>query len=176
MAKEHDHGHGHGDGNRKERLLTNILEALVETECHNKTRHNELLAELRHRRKPRVSFSFEVGVPQLKARPMPLEIRITNEQKVNVTVTPRTDSGKPAKLDGSPAWTVISGNSSLAVADDGLSADLISSDDPGDTVILIKADADLGEGIEELADSITLSVVGATAKNLGLAAGTPVPK
>lgn len=107
---------------------------------------------------------------------MPLEIKITNEQMVDVTITPRTDTGKPAKLDGSPAWTVISGNSQVVVAEDGLSANLISSDEPGDTIVSVKADADLGEGVEEIADTITLSVIGATAKNLGLAAGTPVAK
>ena len=107
---------------------------------------------------------------------MPLSVKITNEQKVKVTLTPVTDTGKPAKLDGSPAWTVISGNSSVAVSDDGLSADLISADDPGDTEVLVKADADLGDGIEEISDIIKLSVVGATAKNLGLSAGTPEPK
>ncbi len=104
------------------------------------------------------------------------EIKLTNEQKVNVTITPRTDTGKPAKLDGSPTWTVISGNSQVAVSDDGLSADLISSDEPGETQISVKADADLGEGIEELAEVIILTVIGATAKNLGLSAGTPVAK
>ena len=113
---------------------------------------------------------------QQKKDRMPLELKITNEQQVDVTVSPRTDSGKPAKLDGSPAWTVISGNSQVVVSEDGLSATLVSSDQPGDTVIAVSADADLGEGVEEIADTITLSVIGATAKNLGLTAGTPTPK
>ena len=49
---------------------------------------------------------------------------------------------------------------------------LVSSDDPGETVVVVKADADVGEGVEELADTITLTVIGATAKNLGLSFGT----
>jgi len=174
MAKDsHDERHG---GNRVERLLEGIQNALATTERQNTQRHVELIAALRQGRKG-VSFTFGVGVPQLKGqRSMPLEIKITNEQQVDVTVSPRTDAGKPAKLDGSPAWTVISGNSQVVVSDDGLTATLVSSDEPGDTVVAVKADADLGEGIEEIADTVTLSVVGASAKNLGLTAGTPVAK
>lgn len=107
---------------------------------------------------------------------MPLALTITNEQQIQVTVNPVTDAGKKAKLDGSPSWTVISGNSTVNVADDGLSAVLVSSDDPGDTQVSIKADADLGAGIVEVADVITLTVQGALATNLGLSAGTPTPK
>lgn len=107
---------------------------------------------------------------------MPVSVKLSNEQKVKVTLTPVTDTGKPAKLDGAPTWEVISGGATLAVAPDGLSADLISADDPGDSEILVKADADLGEGVEEISDVIQLSVVGATAKNLGLTVGTPEPK
>ena len=105
-----------------------------------------------------------------------MEIRITNEQQVKVKLSPKTDSGKPAKLDGSPSWSTISGNSQVVVDEDGLGALLVSSDDPGDTEVLVKADADLGEGVEEISDVIKLSVVGATAKNLGLTAEAPTQK
>jgi len=177
MPKGHDHEHGHCDDDDKsiQRLLVEVRNVLTDTERRNEKRHDELLKALGQRRK-RVSFDFIVGVPQPKEKNMPLELKITNEQKVNVTITPRTDTGKPAKLDGSPAWTVVSGNSQVVVSEDGLSADLISSDEPGDTIVVVKADADLGEGVEEISDSITLTVIGATAKNLGLAAGAPVPK
>jgi hypothetical protein len=155
--------------------LRAILGLLRETEIHNRQRHIEVLNALGQGKK-RVSFDFKVGVPKLKASKHMLEITITNEEQVKVTLSPKTDSGRPAKLDGSPAWTVTSGNSQVVVADDGLSADLISSDDPGDTTISVKADADLGSGVEEISDTIVLTVTGARAKNLGLAAGTPTPK
>lgn len=122
-------------------------------------------------------LQFNVGRPQNKERHnMPVAISITNEQKITVTLTPKTDTGKPAKLDGVPTWEVVSGNSTVVAAADGLSASLVSSDDPGDTQVLVKADADLGEGIVEISDIIQLTVVGATATNLGLSAGTPEPK
>jgi hypothetical protein len=78
-----------------------------------------------------------------------VDITITNEQQVNVTLTPVTQGGHPAELDGVPTWEVVSGNSTVEVASDGKSAELVSSDDPGDTQILVKADADLGSGVVE---------------------------
>jgi hypothetical protein len=105
-----------------------------------------------------------------------LEITITNEQQVNVTLHPVTSTGRPAQVDGAPTWTVQSGNSTVTAAADGLSADLISSDTPGDTEILVEADADLGQGVVPISDIIRLSVAGAQAANLGLVAGDPTPK
>lgn len=105
-----------------------------------------------------------------------LELSITNEQKIPVTLTPKTATGRAATVDGPPTWTVITGKSTINVAADGLSAELVSADDPGDTEILVKADADLGAGVVEISDVIRLSVVGALAANLGLSAGQPVAK
>ena len=105
-----------------------------------------------------------------------LELTITNEQKVNVTLKPTTGAGKPAKVDGSPSWSVISGNATVEPAQDGMSAELISADDPGDTDFIVKADADLGEGVTEISDIIRLHVAGAQAANLGLTADAPENK
>lgn len=115
-------------------------------------------------------------MPVPKRKPMPLDLTVTNEQKIQVTLNPVTATGRPAPLDGAPEWTVISGNSTLDVASDGKSAFLVSSDDPGDTQFLVKADANLGAGVEEISDTIRLSVEGARAASLGLVAGSPIPK
>ena len=104
------------------------------------------------------------------------EVTITNEQKVNLVLNPKTDAGKVVEVDGKPVWSVVSGESTLVVADDGLSADLVSSDTPGDTTFLIDADADLGEGVEDVQETVTLHVAGARAKNLGVVVGTPTLK
>lgn len=131
-----------------------------------------------YKRKRAATIGFKFGLPKLKTKGngMPAEASITTEQKIPVVLKIVTDTGKPAKVDGAPAWVVISGNSSVVVAEDGLSAEVISADDPGDTTVMVKADADLGEGVEEISDTFTVHVVGATAKNLGLSFGTPVPK
>jgi hypothetical protein len=107
---------------------------------------------------------------------MPMEISITNEQKVNVRLEPVTSTGKPARLDGVPTWSVQSGDATVEAASDGLSAFLISSDNPGDTAFLVSADADLGEGVVTISDVVTLKVAGAQADNLGIAADAPVAK
>lgn len=108
---------------------------------------------------------------------MPVEVTITNEQKIKATLNPKTATGRPAQLEaGKTEWSVVSGDSTVSPSADGLSADLISSDTPGDTVYLVTADADLGEGVENISDTITLHVAGAKAQNLGLTLGSPEAK
>lgn len=126
-----------------------------------------------------VGLAFKFGVPTKKERkPMPVEVSITNEQKIKASLTPTTGSGKPAQLDPNnpPRWSVISGDSLVDPSADGLSASLISSNTPGDTVVLVEADADLGDGVETISDTIKLTVLGAKAQNLGLTLGTPENK
>src|SRR5881296_3072465 len=61
-------------------------------------------------RKQRVVFGWTVGQPQLKKKRIGmLELTCTNEQQIKVRLNPRTDAGKPAKLDGVPVWSVVSG-------------------------------------------------------------------
>ncbi len=125
--------------------------------------------------KPKVHFNFEVGPVTLKERPhMPLETSITNEQKVKVTLKPVTQSGKPASIDGKATFSVVSGDSTFVASDDGLSADLVSSDTPGDTQFLVEADVNMSpDVVETISDIIKLTVIGANASSLGLAVGTP---
>lgn len=114
---------------------------------------------------------------------MPLDLSITNEQKIPVTLSPTTATGKPAALDGAVRISVISGGSSFTQDPaNPLSFELVSSDTPGDTTFLIEGDADLtpddanGGGVQLIQDTITLHVLGALAANLGLVAGAAVPK
>lgn len=131
----------------------------------------ELLGCSQHK-KPRIHFDWRFGLAKLKNNKM-IDITITDEQKITVTLNPVTEKGKPVRLDGAPTWSVISGDSTVVAAEGGLSATLTSSDTPGDTQFLIEADADLGEGKETISDVIRLSVAGAHAKNLGLVLGAP---
>src|SRR5262245_963856 len=140
--------------------------------------HHKIFRKLDKILKGSVRFSFSVGpvTNKQKGKTPMLEITITNEQQVKVTLNPTTEAGHPASLDGPPAWSVISGDSTVTPSDDGLSADLISANDPGDTDFLVKADADLGSGVQEISDVVRLHVNGAQAANLGLSAGDPTPK
>jgi hypothetical protein len=102
-----------------------------------------------------------------------MKIKITNEQKVTLTLAPVTAAGRPAVVDGIPLWAIQSGESQIDVAADGRSATFISSDLPGTTVTLVTADADLGEGVERVQTIIELEVVSAKASALGFKVNDP---
>lgn len=106
---------------------------------------------------------------------MALDLSFTNEEKIRVSVTPVTSTGRPAQLDGPVAFEVVLGTCTIE-AIDATSAYIVSGDDPGDSSVLVSADADLGSGVQTIADTISCHVLGAMATNLGLNADTPVPK
>lgn len=106
-----------------------------------------------------------------------MNLTITNEEKIEVTLAPLTAAGNPATLDGAPVWAVVEGgDATLEVAADGLSAFLVSGAAGVTSQVTVSADADLGEGIVTLTDTIDLTVVLASANALGMVVGTPVLK
>ena len=108
---------------------------------------------------------------------MPVEATCTNEEKVNFHLNPTTSTGQPAQLeDGSEQWVVQSGDGTVEPAGDGLSCFVVSGANPGDTVVLVSGDADLGQGVQTISDLITLHVTGAMAQNLGVTSDPAVPK
>lgn len=125
-----------------------------------------------------IAFKYSLGPVLLKSKPSStMDITLTNEQQVHATLTPVTPKGKPAQLDGKPVWSVSSGDCTVQnVSDDGLQADLVSGDSPGDSEILIEADADLGAGVVTVSDVVKVTVVGAMATSLGLKLDQPVDK
>ena len=109
---------------------------------------------------------------------MPLEVACTNEEKVAITASPQTITGRAAQIDGVLRVTVQSGEGTFEepTTEAPNTFKVVSGDNPGDTVYLVEADADLGEGVETISDTVTLTVSGARAQNFGLTAGTPEPK
>lgn len=117
---------------------------------------------------------------------MPLLIGCTNLEMVTVICTPRTaptpgfPDGKPAELEGPLRISVQSGDGTFTqdplfpLQFKAVSGDLIA-----DTVYLVEGDADLLTGadhIDEIQDTVILTVAGARARNLGLAQGITEPK
>ena len=101
-------------------------------------------------------------------------LTITNEQKVLLTLAPKTLAGNPAQLEaGSVVWAVSEGDATVEPAADGLSAYLISGVENVVSTVTVTADGDLGEGVKTLTDSVTLTVVAAGADTLGFTAGEP---
>jgi len=108
---------------------------------------------------------------------MALSISCTNEEQVPVTASPVSSSGRPAAIDGALTVTVQSGDGTV-LQDEAtpLVFTCRSGDGPGETVYLVSADADLGEGVVTISDLVTLTVTSATAASFGLAQGTVEPK
>lgn len=99
-------------------------------------------------------------------------LTITNEQKILVTLNPTTEAGNAGSIDGIPTWELVSGDATIEPSADGLSCYLISGEADVNSVITVTADADLGEGVTPLTDTVDLAVVAASASSLGIVAGT----
>lgn len=108
---------------------------------------------------------------------MPFATSCTDEQKRTVSVNPLTASGKPAPIDGSITVTVQSGDGlAELVAGAPTTFKAVSGSALADTVYLVEADADLGAGVVTISDTVTLSVVSASAVNFGFTEGAVEPK
>lgn len=96
---------------------------------------------------------------------------LTTTQQVTLSIVPKDRKGNPASVDGVPAWT----NSNPEVAtiepsEDGMSA-VVKAGVPGDTTISVTADADLGDGVTEIAGVGEIKVVPSAASTVELVAG-----
>ena len=122
--------------------------------------------------KPVPSIRWEVGpVVKKQGGGMPLDIRLTNEEKVRLAVAPTTPGGQPAPVDGAAQW---SSEGSCAVEPiDATSAWVISGTEIGDSVITVTVDADMGDGTVNIMDTATIHVESPMASNLGLSADEP---
>lgn len=105
-----------------------------------------------------------------------MTIKITNEEKVHVKLNPVTANGNAAAIDGQASFTVVSGDATVVMDDEGLGAFLVSGVLIGDSQIQVSADADLGEGVDTITDTIILTVVAAEASSLGLTIDAPILK
>lgn len=122
-----------------------------------------------------VFWNYKVGRPKLKGGiKMALEATCTNEEKVPISLKPVTPAGNPIVVEALNI-AVQSGEGTFEIVDDA-NFFVVSGPTPGDTVYIVTADADLGEGVQNISDVITLHVEGAKAQSLGLGVGTPVLK
>jgi hypothetical protein len=102
---------------------------------------------------------------------------LTIDQKVKITLQPVDRRGNPARVDGVPAWDLSDATPGhLEVAEDGMSAEFITSDDVGTTQVRAVADADLGAGIRTITFTLDIQVESGEAVSLNGFAGTPEPK
>ena len=106
---------------------------------------------------------------------MPLALKLTTEQQVTVHITPVTPKGKTVSVEN-VQWSVVSGDATVTASDDGLSAVIASSENAGQSQVLVTADADLGEGVDTISDTIDVETAHQDATALGISADAPVLK
>jgi hypothetical protein len=99
---------------------------------------------------------------------------ITDSQKVALSIKPVTKAGNPAPIDGLPLWSLgCEDHLKLEVSEDGLSVVISSLGKLGVCQVNVKADADLGEGVEEITGTVDIEVKAGKAVNVGIEAGAP---
>lgn len=107
---------------------------------------------------------------------------MTNEEKIVATINPRTAAGNPASVDGPVRAENISGDGSVGANLTPLSIELVSGTQfgtPAEPFFLefdLVADADLGQGVREIRERVSLEIVSPEATILGASLGTPLPK
>lgn len=114
---------------------------------------------------------------------MPLDLISNTDEKVPILVNPVKANGKPAKLDGQPVLSIVSGNATVAqatpdevAANPALAGYVISEDIDGTSEWKVEGDADLGTGITPISEGGTYVYSAAPAVSVGATAGTAVPK
>lgn len=95
-------------------------------------------------------------------------------QKLPLSIAIVDKGGNPAKVDGAPAWSLTDPSlGALAVAEDGMSAELTPSGVIGACQIQVSVDADLGEGVKPLIGELPVEFVAGDAATVSIAAGIP---
>lgn len=98
--------------------------------------------------------------------------KITTEEFFIATLSPLNKRGHPAPVDGKPTWTLEGDAVTTEVSEDGMSCKVIPTGNDGTSTIHISADADVGEGIETIEDSLDVVCSHPRASSLGLKVGT----
>lgn len=99
---------------------------------------------------------------------------LTDVQKVALAIRPVSAAGNDAPVDGVPSWVVSDPTiGELVVGDSGLDAMFFTTGKVGTCQVSVTADADLGEGMREIAGVLDIEVRASEAVSLDISAGTP---
>ncbi len=92
-------------------------------------------------------------------------------QKAKISLAIKDKFGNAAQVDGKPAWALTDESlASLAVSEDGLSADLEPKGPIGSFSVQVSCDADLGEGVKEIIGSLPVDLSAGDAEVVELSA------
>lgn len=103
-----------------------------------------------------------------------MQLVLTATQESTLAVSFRDRKGNDAEVDGQPTWTIQpEGVASLNVSEDGKSV-VVVAEEPGEALITMRADADLGSGAHEVIGTMDLVVTAGEATVVELVASEPV--
>lgn len=100
-----------------------------------------------------------------------IQVTTTNEEKVQISLAPVTAAGNSAAVEN-VVFTVDSGDATVEEINANKDYYLVSGTG-GLNTITVTADADLGEGVVVISDTIEYFVTEAQASNFGFTVGTP---
>ena len=105
---------------------------------------------------------------------MPLEVSMSTEEQVRLSIHPESPGGQPAPIDGQAEWTVDGAGTLQPI--DATSCWYLAGATPGDSVVTVAADADMGAGFVSIGDTALIHVANPMAANLGMSADAPILK
>lgn len=106
-----------------------------------------------------------------------MKLILSDMQKCKLSISIKNAAGNDAPVDGAPQWA--SSNSEVLTvtpSEDGMSADVVAVGPLGSATVSVKADADLGEGVSQIAGSMDVEVVASAATTVEITAGETTPK
>jgi hypothetical protein len=96
---------------------------------------------------------------------------MTTTQEFTATINPTDVKGKPAPVDGEPVWASSNEAVASVVPNPGGMSAIVVAQAPGEYVISVSADADMGAGITTITGQDTGTVSLGQATSVGITAG-----
>lgn len=94
---------------------------------------------------------------------MATKVSLYTEQFIDIGIEYRDGRKSSVKVDGAPRWSVEDGGTNITVknSNDGFTGRIVSGKNPTTTpeIVRVRADADLGDGQEELVHDIEVTVL-----------------
>ena len=103
---------------------------------------------------------------------MPAEVSLNSEQRVKATIAPKTTKGKPSAIQAGSLTAAVDNESATVEMIDESSFWINGTENDGDAIVTVEADADLGEGVVTIRDTVLVHVADAPATQLGLGLGS----